>query len=57
MMMEALHYSETSVIIRVTLHNIPEDSILHIHRYENLKPHMYCIVMFMFSVWVGQDST
>jgi pantoate kinase len=37
LMMEALSFSETSFLTRVIRHNIPEDSIIHSHRRENLK--------------------
>jgi hypothetical protein len=45
-MMEALSSSETSVLTRATLRNIPEDGILHSHRRENLKSYMKNAVLW-----------
>jgi hypothetical protein len=40
LVMEALSFSETSVLTRVTWCNIPEDAILYSHRIENLKSYI-----------------
>jgi hypothetical protein len=43
-MKEALGFSETSVLTRDTRRNIPEDTILHSHRREDLKSYILYIV-------------
>jgi hypothetical protein len=50
LMKDAISTSETSDLIRATRSNIPEDTILHSHRRENLKSYNIVITFIISAV-------
>jgi hypothetical protein len=49
-MMEAICYSDTSIVTKCTLRHIPEDGILHSRRLENLKSYIVKVMFGLISV-------
>jgi hypothetical protein len=51
LMIEAMRSSETSILIRASRRNIPEDCIIRSHRHENLKSYNNLSIFYLTQYW------